>query len=130
MKNAYWSSVTYPLHIRLSWNRNFIDRFSKNTQISNFTKNTPIGSRAVPCRIMDGYDEANSSFPSFPKCTYNTRDAGRWYVSIHFGLREVQHKKICCQKLGVQVGQSPFTKKVFPEGKSVLDMYCPQVPIT
>ena len=36
------------------WNLNFLDRFSKNTQITNFTQNPSSGSRVVPCRQVNG----------------------------------------------------------------------------
>jgi hypothetical protein len=45
---------------------NFLDRFSKNSQLSNFYENPSAGSRVVPCGRTDGqYDEANSRFSQF-----------------------------------------------------------------
>ena len=42
---------------------NFLDRFSKNAQISNFIKIR--GSRVVPCGRTDRHDEVNSRFSQF-----------------------------------------------------------------
>jgi len=39
---------------------NFLDRFSKNTQLHQISQNPSSGSRAVPCRQMDGHDTAKS----------------------------------------------------------------------
>jgi len=39
-----------------------LNRFSKNTQLSNFIKFHHSGSRIVPCGQTDRHDEANSRF--------------------------------------------------------------------
>jgi hypothetical protein len=42
---------------------NFLDRFSKNTQISNFMKSRPVGTELLHAgRQMDRYNEPNSRF--------------------------------------------------------------------
>ena len=44
IKNVYWSSCeVLVIVVRLSWNLNFLDIFSKITQISNFMKIHPVG---------------------------------------------------------------------------------------
>ena len=44
IKNIYWSSRNVPvILVRLQWNLNYLDEFSKNTQISNFLKIPPVG---------------------------------------------------------------------------------------
>ena len=57
-----WINICILLHmldflpvilVRISWNLNFLNRFSKNRQISNFTQNPSNGSRVVPCGRTD-----------------------------------------------------------------------------
>jgi hypothetical protein len=44
IKNVYWSSCKVSaIIVRLKYGLNFLDRFSKNTQISNFMKIRPVG---------------------------------------------------------------------------------------
>jgi hypothetical protein len=45
VKNVYWSSCKIPvILVRFSsWNLNFQEIFSKNTQISNFMEISPVG---------------------------------------------------------------------------------------
>jgi hypothetical protein len=44
--NVYWSLCKLPvILVRLQWNLNFLDAFSKNTSISNFIKICPVGAK-------------------------------------------------------------------------------------
>ena len=44
IKNVFWSSCKYPLFLsEFKKNLNFLNRFSKNIQICNFTKIPPVG---------------------------------------------------------------------------------------
>ena len=44
IKNVHWSSCKVPvILVRFSWHLNFVDTFSKNTQVPNFTKIRPVG---------------------------------------------------------------------------------------
>ena len=44
IKNVYWSSrKVHAIPVRLRRNLNFLNRFSKNTQISSFIKICPVG---------------------------------------------------------------------------------------
>ena len=45
---------------------NFLERFSKNHQMSNFNKIRPVGAELVDADgRTDGNDEANNHFPQF-----------------------------------------------------------------
>jgi hypothetical protein len=69
IKNVYWFSCKEPiLLVRLEWNSNFLDRFWKNTQISNLMKSIQW---EPSCSIRtDRHDEANNRFSQFYKRTY------------------------------------------------------------
>jgi len=58
-KNIYLFSCNVPvLLVRFSWNLNFLDRFSENTQISIFTKHRPEGAE---CSVQtDGRTDMTS----------------------------------------------------------------------
>ena len=58
-----WSAV---ILVRFEWNLNFLDRFSKNTQILNFMKIRPVEAELFHVdRRTDGHDEAGSRFWKF-----------------------------------------------------------------
>jgi hypothetical protein len=49
------------------FNLNFLDTFSKNTQIPNLMKNPSSGSRVVPFGRTDGQEKAHTRFSQFCK---------------------------------------------------------------
>ena len=56
------------LHVKSEFNEtsNFLGRFSKNTQISNFIKILPVGAELFHVKgRTDRYDEANDRFSQF-----------------------------------------------------------------
>ena len=70
IKNVYRSSCkVHVILVILKWNLNFLDKFSKNPQISNFHENPSSGSRVVPYGRTDGrterHDGANSHLSEF-----------------------------------------------------------------
>jgi hypothetical protein len=77
-KNAYWSSCKVSVNlVRLERNFNFLDRCSKNPQISNFIKIRPVGAELFHADERtddqtdgqtDRHDETNSRFSKF--CEY------------------------------------------------------------
>ena len=69
IKNVYWSLCKVPvIPARFSGNLKFLDKFSKNTHISNLMNENPSsGSRVVPGGGTDRRVEANS-FSQFCEC--------------------------------------------------------------
>ena len=57
--------VKYPLFLSGFKETLILLSFSKNTQISIFMKNRPVGAEFYADRRTDGYDEANSRFSQF-----------------------------------------------------------------
>jgi len=51
--------------VRFKWNLNFLGRFSKINQTSNFIKIHSVGAELFSCGRADRYDEANSRFSQF-----------------------------------------------------------------
>ena len=69
IKNVYWASYKVPfIFVRFLWVLNFLDRFSKNNQISIFIKIRPVGAELLHANGQtDRYDKANSRFSQFYK---------------------------------------------------------------
>ena len=67
IKNVYWSSCAVPVILaRLQRNLYFLNRFTKNVQISNVIKIRPVGADVFQVdRRTDTHDEANSRFLQF-----------------------------------------------------------------
>ena len=52
IKNVFWSSCKASfILVRLQWHLNFLEIFSKNSEISNFMKILPVGAEVL---YMDG----------------------------------------------------------------------------
>jgi hypothetical protein len=68
IKNKYWSPCIVPVILLLRYygNWNFLNRFSKNTQMPNIMKILPVGANFFHAdRETDSYDEVNSCFSHF-----------------------------------------------------------------
>jgi len=68
IKNAHWSLFKVPfILVRFYWK--FLDRFSKSTQILNFTKILTVRAELFHADgRTDRHDEANSRFSQFYEC--------------------------------------------------------------
>jgi hypothetical protein len=73
IKNVYWSSCKVLfIFVRLQWNLNFLEGFSKNTQISNFMKIRPVRAEWFHAdRRTDRHDKTSSRFSPFCERTYD-----------------------------------------------------------
>ena len=73
-KNVYWSSCKVPvILVKFSLNTVFLDRFSKNTQISDIIKSRPVGAQLFFFEGQtegqaDRHDEFNSRFWKLREC--------------------------------------------------------------
>ena len=71
MKNVYRSSCKAQfILVRFNWNLNFLARFSKNSEVSNFMKIRPVGAELLNAERLTGgqtdrHDEGNSRFSQF-----------------------------------------------------------------
>ena len=66
VKHINKSSCKVPvIHVRFSWNFNFLESFSSNALISNLIKSYS-GSRVVPCGRTDGRTDMTKLIVAFP----------------------------------------------------------------
>ena len=74
MKDVYRSACKLPvINVRFKWNLNFLDSFSKNTQISKLMKICPVETELFHA---NGHAEANSRFFAISR-TRPTRRRGQ-----------------------------------------------------
>jgi len=94
---VHWSSCTVRvIVVRFQRNlNNFLDKFSKNTEISNFMKIHPVGDGRI-----DRHDEAVSHFTQFCICAYN-----RFLIPpVISALRQIRRCNPC--KCEVQIAKN------------------------
>ena len=81
IKNVYVSSCT--LLVRFQLNLNFLDRFSKNTQISDVMKIRPVGPELFHAVRRTDMTKLAVVFRNFAKATKRTTYLKIKYVTIH-----------------------------------------------
>ena len=88
--SVFMYSTRYSCQILMKLN--FLNRFSKNTQIQSFMRNPSSGSRVFPCGQTDGkanrqadrYDEAYSRFSQFLRTRRETSTSCAYRVFMSF----------------------------------------------
>ena len=92
LKIVCWSSCKVRvILVRFKWHLNFLDRFSKNTQISNFIKIRPVGAELIHAdgqTDMTKLTVAFQKFASAPKNQHFTECA--WYATV-FGKGQLSN---------------------------------------
>jgi hypothetical protein len=92
--------------VTLQWNLNRLDRFSKNLQISNFTKTHTVGAESFLANgRIDRKDQANTRLSQFCESSYKRLLASP-YLSLRPSVRTVQLRshwtdfhEICCLRI-------------------------------
>ena len=65
VENVYRSSCKVPLLLSdFELNLNFLDRFSKNTQITILMKISPVGTELFPCGQTEGQKDRHEATPN------------------------------------------------------------------
>ena len=92
-KYIYWSSCKLPIVlVRFKRKLNFLDRFSKNTQILNFMKIPLVWSLVVPCGQKDGRTDRTGrkklrvGFQNFAKAPKNYLD---FIITFYINLKSL-----------------------------------------
>ena len=93
IKNVFWFPCKVPVQFSSTSRRNFLERFSKNTQIIKFHENPHSGSQVVPCRQTDRrterHFEADVVFGNFANAPEN-----RLYVPESYNITTVMQSKL------------------------------------
>jgi hypothetical protein len=99
MENVYWSPCKRAfVPFRIRRNLNFMNKFSKNSRMSNFTKIRSVGGELFHAdRQTDTNGEANSRLPQFFKGVqeHNGRSFHRrfWFLQ-HWNVQRLTHDEI------------------------------------
>ena len=120
IKKLYWCSCKVPFILVLFWwNLNILDRFSKNTQISNFMKLRPVGAelfhangRTDMMKLIATFRNFANAPKSYKSCKFllalNSNCIHSYFISLHDLRRFILESVTILWELALLLLPSPY----------------------